>query len=94
MSAAHELPDQPKEIGVGLQNLGNTCYINSLLQVLRSIDEFTQAICEEDCLSPVVEAMKDVMTELTLTKRSSISAEKLLWSFNPPIDPSLQEDTT
>jgi hypothetical protein len=42
----------------------------------------------------VVEAMKDVMTELTLTKRSSISAEKLLWSFNPPIDPSLQEDTT
>jgi ubiquitin C-terminal hydrolase len=33
-----------KEIGVGLKNFGNTCYMNSMLQVLNSLKPFRNLI--------------------------------------------------
>lgn len=37
---------------VGLTNLGNTCYFNSVIQCLFAIDEFKYAILEA-CMSPL-----------------------------------------
>lgn len=54
-----ELPDSSKRtsaksLHVGLNNLGSTCYLNSMLQVLNSIDPFRNLLMKAPTEAPVV----------------------------------------
>ncbi|CAG9317516.1 unnamed protein product [Blepharisma stoltei] len=48
---------------VGLMNIGNSCYMNSVIQILASIPEFNAAI-EDSASSPLLAALKNVISVL------------------------------
>lgn len=65
----------------GLQNIGNTCYMNSILQCLSAISVFRSYICSDDCLerlhTNVLDKInKDKRKENMLEPDDIISIEK------------------
>mmetsp|Transcript_56951 Transcript_56951/g.83558 ORF Transcript_56951/g.83558 Transcript_56951/m.83558 type:complete len:513 (-) Transcript_56951:587-2125(-) len=52
----------------GLQNLGNTCYMNSTLQLLKNADEFSEAIVKAPSVAdPLVKEAQNVFKQMDTT---------------------------
>ncbi|KAI8111447.1 hypothetical protein M9435_003948 [Picochlorum sp. BPE23] len=79
---------------IGLTNLGNTCYFNSVIQCLFAIDEFKYAILEA-CMSPlegneVLQRLCDIFVTLECGPRNYVDPEPLISALR--LDSSVQQD--
>lgn len=92
-----------KNISTGLINLGNTCYVNSILQQLFNNLSFRENFLYIDSLggnnqplSPNLEQLRLLFARMKTTSLSYISSKEFCQSFrgfnNQPINPSLQQD--
>ena len=79
---------------VGLNNLGSTCYMNSMLQVLNSVGPFRNGLMRSNVHNPLVDELKNLFSYLYFSERIDYIPKKLLDAFNPPINPAIQQDTT
>lgn len=79
---------------VGLTNYGSTCYLNSMLQALNSMDIFRNAIMMTEAEIPLVHELKALFSYLFFSERIDYGPKNLLNSFVPPINPGIQQDTT
>lgn len=94
-----ELPDNPKKVSskymnVGINNLGSTCYMNSMLQVLNAVEPFRNALMMAEVENPLVQEIKSLLSYLFFSERVDYVPKKLLEAFVPPINPAIQQDTT
>jgi uncharacterized UBP type Zn finger protein len=94
-----ELPENTKKTAtrsmhVGLNNLGSTCYLNSMIQVLNSIDVFRNAIMMTNLEAPLIHELKELFSYLFFSERLDYIPKGFLNSFTPPINPAIQQDTT
>lgn len=86
-----------KVMHVGLTNYGSTCYLNSMLQVLNSLDIFRNAIMLSDMgedETPLIRELKALFSFLFFSERIDYGPKSLLSSFVPPINVGIQQDTT
>lgn len=79
---------------VGLNNLGSTCYMNSMLQVLNIIEPFRNSIMMAQFETPLIKELKSLFSYLFFSERVDYVPKSLLQAFNPPINPGIQQDTT
>ncbi|CAF0929586.1 unnamed protein product, partial [Didymodactylos carnosus] len=70
---------------VGIINLGNTCYVNSVLQALYHCDQFRKFICEYhfDNL-PILREIQVIFSSLKLSKRPYINVANIVNIVRPP----------
>ena len=54
---------------VGLKNFGNTCYINSALQMLFSIDEYREFILNSNFKNPTIASLKKIFKMMSDPKK-------------------------
>lgn len=85
---AHAGWDSYKETGhLGLKNQGATCYMNSLLQTLYSVNQFRKAVYnmptseDDDPSSSMPLALQSVFYKLQFTKDGPVSTKDLTRSF-------------
>jgi ubiquitin carboxyl-terminal hydrolase 34 len=95
----NELGDTSKKnslrvMHVGLTNFGSTCYMNSMLQVLNSIDIFRNAVIRANVDIPLIHELKSLFSYLFFSERIDYAPKNLLNAFVPPINPGIQQDTT
>jgi hypothetical protein len=83
-----------RSMHVGLTNFGSTCYLNSMLQVLNSMDIFRNAIMKTQVEAPLIHELKSLFSFLFFSERLDYSPKNLLNAFVPPINPGIQQDTT
>lgn len=81
----------------GLQNLGNTCYINSVAQCLGHVNAFRMAVLEKDSeVPPLRRCLSELMLRMWTpsTKRSTIVPNHLLSEIqkNPQFAGFRQQD--
>jgi uncharacterized UBP type Zn finger protein len=81
----------------GLKNLGNTCYINSVVQCLSHVNAFRMAILEADSeVPPLRRCLSELMLRMWTpsTKRATIVANHLLSEIqkNPQFTGFRQQD--
>lgn len=96
------------ETAVGLTNLGNTCYVNSILQQLYFTDKFREELLtishdhfgavhmQVDQLGSSLHELQLLFARMKTSTLASISPQKFCQSFrgmnNQPINPALQQD--
>jgi hypothetical protein len=68
--------------------------MNSMLQVLNSIDPLRNAIMMANVEAPVIRELKSLFSYLFFSERLDYIPKELLASFVPPINPGIQQDTT
>ncbi|XP_028397917.1 ubiquitin carboxyl-terminal hydrolase 35-like [Dendronephthya gigantea] len=75
----------------GLVNLGNTCYMNSILQCLFMLDVFRNHLFARPASQtrhPVLYSLQDVITFLLLSKRNAVAPENFVRHSRPPWFPA------
>ncbi|KAM4044676.1 ubiquitin carboxyl-terminal hydrolase 35 [Anomaloglossus baeobatrachus] len=80
---------------IGLINLGNTCYMNSILQALFMASDFRHSVlCLQDSSSqPLMMKLQHLFAFLEHSQRPAISPESFLASSWPPwFTPGVQQD--
>jgi len=75
------VPDPKNKGVVGLQNMGNTCYANSTIQLLRAVPEWNAFILREDLSSALVADKEDVTSAVTLAYQDLAQS---MWSAHRP----------
>lgn len=82
--------------GIGLKNIGSTCYINSLFQVLNRIPEFLNEIFASS--DPSLQSLQWVLASLQKSNRDYIDPSIFIAEWNgwkgQNIDPNIEQDVT
>ena len=70
----NDLPEQKKKfetksLHVGLNNLGSTCYLNSMLQILNAVAPFRNGILQAKSEAPLVKQLKTMFSYLYFSER-------------------------
>jgi hypothetical protein len=81
----------------GIQNEGNTCYMNSTLQILYFLRPLRKAVLEFEGKSPLMDAIKQVFVELLDSASDGafmrpVDASDLLSAYGRFLDPRKQQD--
>jgi ubiquitin C-terminal hydrolase len=66
---------------IGLENFGNTCYINSIIQCLYHILLFRDNLILENSSKSITKSLKDLFLKLKTTKRVTVSPNDLVSSL-------------
>jgi len=75
------MPDPRTKGVVGLQNMGNTCYANSTIQLLRAVPEWSAFVLREDLSAALVAKEEDVTSCVLLAYQDLAQS---MWSAHRP----------